>query len=251
LTGFWAIDEKPTGSKDPFALRRAAVGVIRLLLENAVRLSLMSYLQNGMPKDVLLEFGSVAWGANEVSEQKDPAWFASRDLLSFFHDRLKVFLKDEGIRHDVIDACLAMDGADDITLLVKRARALSQTLATEDGKNLIQGFKRANNILSQAEAKDGVEYSYGPDIKFAEEDAEKALFAALDTAEAAIKPAMASEDFEGAMSAMAAMRGAVDAFFEAVQVNSDNSVVRRNRLNLLGRIRDICLSVADLTKLDG
>ncbi|RPE71058.1 glycyl-tRNA synthetase beta chain [Pacificibacter maritimus] len=227
LTGFWAIDEKPTGSKDPFALRRAALGVIRLILTNDLRLSLSAVLSNGYE------------GADAT------------DLLSFFHDRLKVFLKDEGIRHDVIDACLAMDGADDITLLVKRARALSETLATEDGQNLIQGFKRANNILTQAEEKDGVEYSFGPDIKFAEDDAEKALFTALDTAEAAIKPAMADEDFTSAMSAMAALRSSVDAFFEAVQVNADNDVVRRNRLNLLGRIRDVCLAVADLTKLDG
>jgi glycyl-tRNA synthetase beta chain len=124
-------------------------------------------------------------------------------------------------------------------------------LATEDGANLLQGFKRANNILSQAETNDGVEYSYGPDIKFAEDDAEKALFAALDAGEAKIAPAMQTQDFTAAMTAMAAMRPAVDAFFEAVQVNSENDIVRRNRLNLLGRIRKICLSVADLTKLDG
>lgn len=283
LTGFWAIDEKPTGSKDPFALRRAALGVIRLILTNDARLGLDRVFDTQMLahriaetdendgvidtlKEILVEIadhGLFGAAFNAITDKLDDTQTeaakvatiglpeTSVDLLSFFHDRLKVFLKDEGIRHDVIDACLAMDGADDITLLVKRARALSQTLATEDGANLIQGFKRANNILSQAEDKDGVEYSYGPDIKFAEEDAEKALFAALDTADAAIKPAMAAEDFAGAMSAMAAMRPAVDAFFEAVQVNSDNSVVRRNRLNLLGRIRDICLSVADLSKLDG
>lgn len=283
LTGFWAIDEKPTGSKDPFALRRAALGVIRLILTNDARLGLDRVFDTQMLahriaetdendgvidtlKEILVEIadhGLFGAAFNAITDKLDDTQTeaakvatiglpeTSVDLLSFFHDRLKVFLKDEGVRHDVIDACLAMDGADDITLLVKRARALSQTLATEDGANLIQGFKRANNILSQAEEKDGVEYSYGPDIKFAEEDAEKALFAALDTADAAIKPAMAAEDFAGAMSAMAAMRPAVDAFFEAVQVNSDNSVVRRNRLNLLGRIRDICLSVADLSKLDG
>lgn len=283
LTGFWAIDEKPTGSKDPFALRRAALGVIRLLITNNVRLNLDRFVDAQLLehkiaeadendgiidtlKEILEEiaehgvFGAAFEAiADKLSEaQKDAVISAagtvpdtSEDLLAFFHDRLKVFLRDEGIRHDVIDACLAMDGADDITLLVKRARALSETLATEDGKNLIQGFKRANNILTQAEEKDGVEYSFGPDIKFAENDAEKALFAALDTAEAAIKPAMEIEDFAAAMSAMAAMRPAVDGFFEAVQVNADNDILRRNRLNLLGRIRDICLSVADLTKLEG
>ena len=176
---------------------------------------------------------------------------SANDLLSFFHDRLKVFLKDKGIRHDIIDACIAMPGNDDLTLLVKRAEALAATLATDDGENLIQGFKRANNILTQAEEKDGVEYSYGADLKFAEDDAEKALFAALDAADAKIAPAMASEDFSTAMTAMAALRGPIDAFFETVQVNDERQVVRRNRLNLLSRIRKICLSVADLNKIEG
>ena len=172
-------------------------------------------------------------------------------LLAFFHDRLKVFLKDQGIRHDVIDACIAMPGNDDLTLLVKRAEALSAFLKTDDGENLLQGFKRANNILSQAEAKDGVEYSYGADIKFAENDAERALFNALDAADATIKPAMDTENFGQAMTAMAALRAPIDGFFTAVQVNDANPVLRRNRLNLLHRIRTICLSVADLTKIDG
>lgn len=173
------------------------------------------------------------------------------NLLSFFHDRLKVYLKDQGVRHDVIDACLAMPGNDDLTLLVKRATALSETLKTEDGANLLQGFKRANNILSQAEAKDGVEYSFGADVKFAETDEERALFAALDKAEATITPAMAAEDFSTAMAAMAALRAPIDAFFTAVQVNSDNPIVRRNRLNLLHRIRAVCSGVADLTRIEG
>jgi len=175
----------------------------------------------------------------------------SGDLLSFLHDRLKVYLRDQGVRHDVIDACIAMPGNDDLTLLVKRARALSETLKTDDGENLIQGFKRANNILSQAEEADGVEYSYGADIKFAETDEEKALFKALDAAEAVIAPAMEKQDFTTAMSAMAELRGPIDAFFDAVQVNSDNATVRRNRLNLLSRIRTICTSVADLARVDG
>ena len=175
----------------------------------------------------------------------------SIDLLSFLHDRLKTYLKDQGIRHDVIDACLAMPGNDDLTLLVNRATALQATLQTEDGANLIAGFKRANNILAQAQEKDGVEYSYGADPKFAENDAERALFAALDAAEQTITPAMASEDFATAMQAMATLRAPIDAFFDATQINTDNQITRRNRLNLLHRIRTICLSVADLTKLDG
>jgi glycyl-tRNA synthetase beta chain len=128
---------------------------------------------------------------------------------------------------------------------------LNATLATEDGANLVQGFKRANNILTQAEAKDGVEYSFGADAKFAETEEERALFAALDRAEAAIAPAMGREDFATAMQAMATLRAPIDAFFTAVQINTENQIVRRNRLNLLHRIRAICLSVADLTKLEG
>ncbi|MEQ5826313.1 glycine--tRNA ligase subunit beta [Sulfitobacter sp. NFXS29] len=235
LTGFWAIDEKPTGSKDPFALRRAALGVIRILVENDVSLTLNDVLNKSA----------------EIVGDRDARRADTGDILSFIHDRLKVYLRDQGIRHDIIDACIAMDGSDDLTLLVKRARALSETLKTDDGENLIQGFKRANNILSQAEEADGVEYSFGADPKFAETEAEKDLFAALDKAEAKITPAMAAQDFSTAMAAMAELRGPIDAFFEAVQVNADNPTVRRNRLNLLSRIRTICSAVADLTKLDG
>ncbi len=244
LTGFWAIDEKPTGSKDPFALRRAALGVIRILNENDVSLDLSVALYSG------LKLNGVEFG--DANDEQD---FTNLDikvnLVSFLHDRLKVYLKDQGVRHDIIDACIAMEGNDDLTLLVKRAKALSETLKTDDGENLIQGFKRANNILSQAEDADGVEYSFGADIKFAETEEEGALFAALDTAEAQIKPAMEAQDFGTAMSAMASLRGPIDAFFDAVQVNSDNATIRRNRLNLLSCIRTICSSVADLTKIDG
>ena len=224
LTGFWAIDEKPTGSKDPFALRRAALGVIRLVLENGLSLKLS------------IVFGETKWSEN---------------LLSFFHDRLKVFLKDKGVRHDIIDACIAMPGNDDLALLVKRAEALSDVLKTEDGANLIQGFKRANNILTKEEAKDGVSYELDPNPKFAESDEEKALFAALDEAGGAISPAIEAEDFAAAMAAMATLRGPIDSFFEAVQVNSDNDIIRRNRLCLLHKIRVICGGVADLTKIEG
>ncbi|MFT6446863.1 glycyl-tRNA synthetase beta chain [Sulfitobacter pontiacus] len=310
LTGFWAIDEKPTGSKDPFALRRAALGVIRILVENDLSLpvqrALVDGLSNRVDQDIesrvsklaveltenFSEVGSVL-AELEATKSKEPKHlydilerseelqaqneitseqardlaetyfsrasqveyqthgFVSENLLSFLHDRLKVYLKDQGVRHDIIDACIAMPQNDDLTLLVKRAKALSETLKTDDGENLIQGFKRANNILSQAEDADGVEYSFGADIKFAETEEERALFAALDTAEAQIKPAMEAQDFGTAMSAMASLRGPIDAFFDAVQVNADNATVRRNRLNLLSRIRTICSSVADLTKIDG
>jgi glycyl-tRNA synthetase beta chain len=282
LTGFWAIDEKPTGSKDPFALRRAALGVIRLVLGNGVRMRLLedaliaarsvfigleaeaSAVKQATLLDRLEGFGLSPNIAQQVfddiarrnspeatDDQVERALFDCYLLLDFLHDRLKVFLKDQGIRHDVIDACLAMPGNDDLTLLVKRAEALAAFLKTDDGENLLQGFKRANNILTQAEVKDGVEYSFGADPKFAETDQERALFAALDAAETVLAPAMRAEDFGAAMAAMAALRAPIDAFFTAVQVNSDNPVVRRNRLNLLSRIRTICLSVADLTKIEG
>jgi glycyl-tRNA synthetase beta chain len=292
LAGFWAIDEKPTGSKDPFALRRAALGVIRLVLENNTRLRLDRFVDaellkfeirraNGTPpaldlhtmEEALAEiaehgvFGAalrtVKTRFDESAEKPDfneGSWIdgiakrlpdVSEHLLSFLHDRLKVYLRDQGIRHDIIDACIAMPENDDLTLLVKRATALNDTVKTEDGENLIQGFKRANNILLQAEENDGVEYSYGPDVKFAESGAETDLFAALDAAEAKITPAMAAEDFTAAMQAMAALRGPIDAFFTDVQVNVDNQTVRRNRLNLLHRIRTVCSSVADLTRIEG
>jgi glycyl-tRNA synthetase beta chain len=309
LTGFWAIDEKPTGSKDPFALRRAALGVIRLVVGNGVRVGLVAmfgarirwlheqYFSNAEDVELALfhegRVGShtdarqaTSWtpeldrrypmvsyqigGKTVLSQQHSDGtqgesielrmyrWkdlpsvrLASPDLLAFLHDRLKVHLRDQGIRHDVIDAVLAMPGNDDLTLLVRRAEALAAFLRTDDGGNLLQGFKRANNILTQAEEKDGVEYSFGADPKFAEDETERALFAALDEAETRIGPAMAAEDFAAAMAAMAGLRAPIDAFFEAVQVNTDNQVVRRNRLNLLSRIRTICLSVADLTKLEG
>jgi glycyl-tRNA synthetase beta chain len=180
-----------------------------------------------------------------------PQWAIARGLRDFFHNRLKVFLRDQGIRHDIIDACIAMPGNDDLARLVKRATALSETLKTEDGENLIQGFKRANNILSQAEDADGVEYSYGAEVKYAETHAERALFTALDSAEADIAPALAQQDYASAMHAMASLRAPIDAFFDAVQINTDNAMVRRNRLNLLSRIRTLCLSVADLRKIEG
>ncbi|MDT2071668.1 MAG: glycine--tRNA ligase subunit beta [Planktomarina sp.] len=227
LSGFWAIDEKPTGSKDPFALRRAALGVIRLILENHLTLPLADKLTSA------------------------DAGAGAADLLGFFQDRLKTYLRDRGIRHDVIDACIAMPQSDDLALLVKRAEALQGALATDDGENLIQGFKRASNILIQAEENDRVEYSFGADVKYAENEVEKVLFAALDEADKKIQPAMAAQDFAAAMAAMAALRGPIDEFFEAVKINADSALVRRNRLNLLSRIRTTCLSVVDLTKVEG
>ncbi|NYS24922.1 glycine--tRNA ligase subunit beta [Rhodobacteraceae bacterium 2376] len=290
LTGFWAIDEKPTGSKDPYALRRAVIGAFRLMLQNNLRISLSRLVREAY-QNILAQ-----WAANGELYIDNPEWIAAKkggqmvpsvdpvndaatgqlrviakgataivdlvtyipstkdwqdNLLAFIHDRLKVHLRDQGIRHDVIDACLAMPGNDDLTLLIKRAEALSTFLQTDDGENLVQGFRRANNLLTQAEAKDGVEYSFGPDPKLAETPEETALFTALDKAEATIAPAMGAEDFATAMTAMARLRAPIDAFFEAVKINADNAILRRNRLNLLHRIRSTCLQVADLTRLEG
>ena len=235
LAGFWAIDEKPTGSKDPFALRRAALGVIRLVLENNVRASLSDLIAAHIAQSSLSE------NAQDLAT----------DLMVFFHDRLKVFLRDQGIRYDVIEACLSQGDRADLLLIVERAKALAAVLETDDGINLVQGFKRANNILSQAEQKDGVEYSFGADIKFAEEDVERQLFAALETATPKIQAALQSENFASAMAEMATLRGPIDAFFDGVQVNSENGIVRRNRLNMLHSIRDLVAQVADLNCIEG
>ncbi|MCP5088922.1 MAG: glycine--tRNA ligase subunit beta [Rhodobacteraceae bacterium] len=295
LTGFWVIKEKPTGSKDPFALRRTALGVVRLVLENGIRMEFkvaegpaISRARGSAYQQLLktaieiephklirktktkVDKSEHEWWQEasnaliETTDNLDDIWieFASRGkqgrlnyndptLLTFFHDRLKVYLRDQGITHDVIDACLAMPGNDDFTLLVNRATALQVFLNTDNGENLLQGFKRANNILSQAEEKDGVEYSYGADQKFGEADEEKALFGALEAVEAAIAPAVEAEDFAAAMSAMAGLRGPIDAFFEAVKVNADRDIIRRNRLNLLGQIRKVMGQVADFTRLEG
>ena len=263
LTGFWAIDEKPTGSKDPFALRRAALGVIRLILENDVRVGLYTILQSGFRLQPSKNIESAAKSSigeaklkaaisiDETSLEYNPKKAVVYGLLSFFHDRLKVYLKDAGISHDVIDACLAMPNNDDFTLLVKRAQALQDFRNTEDGENLLQGFKRANNILTAEEKKDGVSYEGTPEVKFAEEDAERALFIALDENEPKITDAINAEDFAAAMTALAALRGPIDAFFEAVQVNADTQIVRRNRLCLLNRIRAIMGVVSDFTLIEG
>lgn len=280
LTGFWAIDEKPTGSKDPFALRRAALGVIRLVLTNGLRFSidrlndaqvlrhqtgprpdqpellsnlLAASVTDGMfgeeTRALVESARAVEAGWLPLVEHHDPA--ISDDLRGFLHDRLKVYLRDQNIRHDIIDSVLAQKGNCDLALVVNRASALNDVLKTEDGANLLQGLKRASNILTQAEAKDGVEYSFGADPKFAEADAERALFEALDRAEPAIREAVRQEDFQAATQGIATLRAPIDAFFEAVQINTDNQILRRNRLNLLSRIREAGRLIADFGRIEG
>jgi len=217
LTGFFKAGEKPTGSGDPFALRRAALGVIRILLENKLRFPL------ALPDD----------------------------LMGFFADRLKVALKEKGTRHDLIDAVFSLGNEDDLVRLVARVEVLQAFLKTDDGKNLLAGYKRAANILKVEEKKDNKTYISEVNPALLSEPAEKALHAALATAISAIGPALDKEDFAAAMQQMAALRVPVDAFFEAVKVNADDAAVRVNRLSLLAGLRAALHRVADFSKIEG
>ncbi|WP_422019247.1 glycine--tRNA ligase subunit beta [Roseibium sp.] len=236
LTGFWAIDEKPTGSKDPYALRRAALGVIRVVLENNLRLKL---------GDLILS----ALKAQSAKADDNAALVA--DLLSFFADRLKVHLKDEGMRHDLIDAVFALDGQDDLLMVVKRVEALQKFVSSDDGTNLAAGYKRAVNILKAEEKKDGKPVTGRPHADHLAERAEIDLAAAIDTAGAEAAEAVKSEDFEGAMEALSKLRAPVDKFFEDILVNADDPALRMNRLQLLAEIRDATHVVADFSKVAG
>ncbi|MGE0285531.1 MAG: glycine--tRNA ligase subunit beta [Bradyrhizobium sp.] len=235
LVGFWAIDEKPTGSKDPFALRRAALGVIRLIAENALRLSILNVAKSALS-------GLTAKVATDAA--KLPA-----DLLAFFADRLKVQLRDQGARHDLVDAVFALEGQDDLLMVVRRVEALGKFLDTDDGKNLLAGTKRASNILSIEEKKDKRSFDGAPDAALYKLDEEKALAKAIDQVKSEAAAAVAREDFAAAMSAMAKLRPAVDAFFDKVKVNDDDPKVRENRLKLLNEIRSATRAVADFSKI--
>jgi glycyl-tRNA synthetase beta chain len=227
LTGFWAINEKPTGSKDPYALRRAALGVIRLVLDNKIRLSLLACFEQAR------------------------AFEGSRDLLSFFAERLKVQLREQGARHDLVDAVFALEGQDDLVMIVRRVEALAKFLDSEDGQNLLAGYKRAANILRIEEKKDRLEYTSAPDPKLYQLVEERSLAGAIDIAKLEAGLAIVREDFGPAMSAMAKLRPHVDAFFDLVTVNVDDLVVRSNRLRLLNQIREATQAVADFSKIEG
>ncbi|MDQ0391625.1 glycine--tRNA ligase subunit beta [Labrys monachus] len=231
LVGFWSIDEKPTGSKDPYALRRAALGVIRIALDNRLRLPLLALVR----KAPFAGGGGIA-----------------DDLLAFFADRLKVQLREQGARHDLVDAVFALGGQDDLLLIVRRVEALGRFLGTDDGKALLAGAKRAANILRIEEKKDGAgAYAGGLDPALLAEPEERALQAALQTARQAAAAAVATEDFEGAMTALAQLRLPVDAFFDRILVNADDAALRLNRLKLLEEIRAAMRSVADFSKIEG
>ena len=277
LAGFWWENEKPTGSKDPFALRRAALGVIRLVLQSEQSLPLGRIISSAMlpfeenaRKRSRIALQSVLAAADGLPDPKsDPLDILEpvdekdrieprlseenillrESLLAYFHDRLKGQLREEGVRYDVFD--LFFDGtlSMDFSKLVARARALNAFLATDNGENLMQGYRRAKNILTQAEEQDGVEYSYGAERKLAETDEERALFDAIEAARPRIDAALASEDYPVAMTALADLRAPVDAFFEAVQVNADTPILRRNRLNMLSEIVRTCTKIADLSRI--
>ncbi|WP_375549661.1 glycine--tRNA ligase subunit beta [Oceanicaulis alexandrii] len=280
LVGFWAIDEKPTGSKDPFALRRAALGVIRILLDTDARINLNSDIVQHIDSN-LTDERSWIWGYDPQGEISDldkgiiespqtrveSSEALASDLLAFFADRLKVHLKDEGVKYDVIDAVFAL-GDDDLVRVTKKARALQAFMNSDDGQALLQGYRRAANILA-AEEKKGFDLASaraeaveGSDVdndaalmiaiaKTAEANEERALIAAIEGADEVASVALSKEDFEGAMSALSQLREPVDAFFEAVVVNDKDDMVRRNRLLLLSRIRAAADQVADFSRLEG
>ena len=228
LVGFWAINEKPTGSKDPYALRRAALGVIRIAIDNKLRVPL---------KDVFLK------ASNKFS--------AGSDLLSFFADRLKVQLREQGARHDLVDAVFSLSGQDDLLMVVLRVEALGKFLDSDDGKNLLAGYKRATNIIRIEEKKDKREYTDAPDVKRYQLPEEKALAEAIDVVKKEASAAVGKEDFAAAMRAMAKLRPRVDAFFDKVTVNVDDKPLRENRLKLLNEIREATHAVADFSKIEG
>jgi len=244
LVSFWFIEEKPTGSKDPYALRRAALGMITLIVSNQLRLRLSALFREAYSP--LAQSGK---GTTVRPEVLVP------DLLGFFADRLKVQLREQGARHDLVDAVFALEGQDDLLLIVRRVEALGKFLDTDDGKNLLAGYKRAINIIRIEEKKDGREYVGRPDPSLYRQDEEWALAKAIDAAKKEAASAVKAEDFAAAMRAMAKLRPHVDAFFDKVTVNvadgADKAKLRENRLKLLNEIRDATRTVADFSKIEG
>ncbi len=291
LTGLWAIGEKPTGSKDPYAVRRAALGVIRIVLENELRLSLRPVLLEAFkPIGLLLDLKSSEEAAsssakrheslslchditrNEGQKAREAQDLAANregsesraldaatrhgetiipELLAFFADRLRVHLREQGARHDLIDAVFALGDEDDLLMLVKRIEALGRFLETDDGESLRAGVKRAESILRIEEKKDKCSYDAAPDPALFAAPEEKALHEAIGQVTQAAEKAIAREDFEAAMAALARLRAPVDAFFEKVTVNADDPELRKNRLRLLSRIRAATRRVADFSRIAG
>lgn len=240
LVWFWQADEKPTGSKDPYALRRAALGVIRIVLSNELRIGLREAIGKA---DQALMIGSKSGlsGADADDYQAD--------LLSFFADRLKVQLREDGARHDLVDAVFALPDQDDLLMIARRVEALGAFLDSDDGANLLTAYKRAANILRIEEKKDGTHYPATPEPDAFVQDQERGLFDALETARGEVEMALEREDFADAMTALATLRGPVDTFFDDVTVNDDDAGVRANRLKLLAAIRDTMDKVAVFARI--
>ncbi|MFV1853031.1 MAG: glycine--tRNA ligase subunit beta [Thalassospira sp.] len=234
LAGFFTIDEKPTGSKDPFALRRAALGVIRLVLENGLRLPLRR----------AFAFAVSQYPANIRRDE------AVEDLLAFFADRLKVHLREQGVRHDLVSAVFALDGEDDLVRLLARVEALSDFVSGESGVNLMAGYKRASNILRIEEKKDDTSYDADVSASLLSEEEERKLYEALIDVRHKALPLLREEDYAAAMTEFARLREPVDAFFEKVTVNSDKADERANRLKLLAQIRTALHDIADFSKIE-
>jgi glycyl-tRNA synthetase beta chain len=249
LVAFWAIDEKPTGSKDPYALRRAALGVIRIVLENRLRLPLRALLGRLLQQWNDRLSGSSTWSGKPVMPPDE------LDLLAFFSERLKVQLREQGARHDLVDAVFALGDQDDLLLIVRRVEALGHFLDTEDGTNLLTGYRRATNIIRIEEKRDAREYVGTPDPSLYRQEEEWALAGAIGIAKAETAAAVAREDFEAAMRAIAKLRPHVDAFFDKVTVNvadlPDKEKLRENRLKLLNEIREATYAVADFSRIEG
>jgi len=307
LAGFWAIDEKPTGSKDPFALRRAALGIVRIILESKLRISLIEIIEwaafeharkelqllkeigdleiqpselrewleyrgehfirsfnaetgittsiSGMLSTPHIRFSKKlceqAFNETKAFQSIPPSFHGDQELLVFFADRLKVHLRDQGARHDLIDAVFALPGQDDLAVIVARVEALGRFLDTEDGANLLAGVKRAANILRIEEKKDGRSYDGKPQPKLFALDEERALHEAIKSVNRALAKALKAEDFKAAMGEIAKLRAPVDAFFDHVTVNADDPRLRENRLKLLAQIRAAAAQIADFSKIEG
>jgi glycyl-tRNA synthetase beta chain len=245
LTGFWAIGEKPTGSRDPFALRRAALGVIRIVTDNNLTLPLTPLFQ----ASYMIRKGQGSKTEVETADETAED-LSSTDLLAFFHDRLKVSLREAGARHDLVDAVITPE-FDDILEITRRVEALSALLGSDDGKNLLAGYKRAVNILAIEEKKDKTTFAGTVDSALLTTAEETALAKAVYEVNSAVSASVAGNDYKGAIGRLATLRAPVDAFFEAVLVNDPDAKVRANRLNLLARLRDTMHLVADFSKVAG
>jgi len=243
LVGFWAIDEKPTGSKDPYGLRRAALGVIGIIVQRSIRLRLKPLIKSS--------FRAIREVHIHSSAEQLPGELVAESLLAFLADRLKVQLRDQAARYDLVDAVFALEGQDDLLMIVRRVEALAQFLDTDDGRNLLAGYKRATNIIRIEEKRDGRSYTGAPDPRLYRQAEERALASAIELAKEAAISAVEREDFVAAMAAVAKLRGAVDAFFDRVTVNVDQQPVRENRLRLLNEIREATRAVADFSKIEG